>query len=345
MIILRVAVATALSLCALAQTEPVELGGTGTSGGVGRNGLDFKLMGDGPEAALPSGWGTLRTGYRMSQGGPLTFVSHYVYDSPHDVYFGYDVLIDKQPSGAYTLTFAKLSLSPLELVYEIRRNPPVGWPMPPPSRNPADWTFEPLPAYLQPQTLREGETLRVELLTDKDTGRKMYENLRILPERGPVRASIVRGAPLAVNRPMPVVPTVAGTAREFSAADAELQLTQPHVTLNGAPQDSTGRNPATVHGPLLWFYLPGHGRYVLSLVPHPDLDFKLAGEARGGVISFSLGAASIKLECPVPVAPGSFAYNLYVLHDPEWEPTAQAQKGQFALGSVDPGELIALRRK
>jgi hypothetical protein len=143
---------------------------------------------------------------------------------------------------------------------------------------------------------------------------------------------------------VPTVPTVAGNPRDFSAADAELQLTQPRVTLNGAAQSTTGRM-FSANGHLVWLYFPNHGRYVLSLAPRPDLDFKLAGEVRGGAVTFTLGEDSIKLECPIPIATGDSPYNLYVLHDPEWEPTAQAQKGQFALGSVDPGELAALRRK
>jgi hypothetical protein len=83
----------------------------------------------------------------------------------------------------------------------------------------------------------------------------------------------------------------------------------------------------------------------LSLAPRPDLNFKLAGEVRGGAIAFSLGDDSIRLESPNPIATGDAPYNLYVLRDPEWEPTAQAQKGQFAAGSVSPGELAELKRQ
>lgn len=65
--------------------------------------------------------------------------------------FGYDLLIEKQQSGDYLVTFGKLSLSPLELVMDIPRNPPVGWPaerpMPALSTNPSDWTLEPMADY------------------------------------------------------------------------------------------------------------------------------------------------------------------------------------------------------
>jgi hypothetical protein len=63
---------------------------------------------------------------------------------------------------------------------------------------------------------------------------------------------------------------------------------------------------------------------------------------RAGTVAFTLGNDSIKLECQRPIA-GSAPYNLYVLRDPQWEPTSQAQKGQFAIGTVGVDELIALK--
>jgi hypothetical protein len=210
---------TAMGLTATAWAQPsgpVQLGGISRNGGLGHFGLKFTMMGDGPEVGLPAGWGTLRTGFRESSGDPLTFVSHYVYNSPAKVFFGYDLLIEKQQSGKYLITFGKLSMSALELVTDIRRNPPTGWPMPPPSTNPSDWTVEPLPGYPAPQMVRENETIRIALLRDKNSGRKMFDTFQILPERGPAPARpTARGAqPLPSNRPAPTVPTVSSSTRD-----------------------------------------------------------------------------------------------------------------------------------
>ena len=121
-----------------------------------------------------------------------------------------------------------------------------------------------------------------------------------------------------------------------------MQIRQPRVTLNGAAQSTAARTP-NANGSLVWFYLPGRGRYVLSLAPRPELDFKKAGELRGGSIKFTLGEDTITLECSNEIASGHAPYVLYVLRDAVWEPTAQAQKGQFAIGSVDAGELVKLK--
>lgn len=83
----------------------------------------------------------------------------------------------------------------------------------------------------------------------------------------------------------------------------------------------------------------------MSLAPRADLDFKKAGESAGRRDHVTVGDDSIKLECVSPIATGGAAYNLYVLRDEEWEPTAQAQKGQLAVGTASVGELAALKRK
>ena len=255
------------------------------------------------------------------------FYSRYLSDNVNQVYLGYELLVQQQQPGTYLVTFGKLGLTALEIAAQ--------------SHNSTEWTMQPLPAIPEPRVVHDGDTISVDLFVDAATGEKLIDDIRIDPPRAAIRlATSLQATP--VNRP---IPTVSGDARDFSAADAELQIAQPRVTLNGAAQNSATRGAANVRGSLVWFYLPDRGRYILSLAARPDLDFKKAGEVRGGAIEFIVGNDSIKLECPTPIATGGAPYYLYVLQDPEWEPTAQAQKGQFAMGSVSPGELAALRRK
>jgi hypothetical protein len=288
---------------------------------------------------------------RSAAGGP-SFSSRYVLDNVNHVMFGYELVLEEKQPGTYLATFGKLGITPLEISSEMApRLPPnapsglVRPPRPINSSNWSEWTTQPLPAIPEPRLVHPGDTISIDLFVDAVTGEKLIDDILIQPPRT-VR-SLAVGSPPALpaalaNRP---VPTVSGTAREFTAADAEMQLAQARVTLNGTPQSTIGRAAPNARGSLVWFYLPNHGRYVLSLAPRPDLDFKKAGEVRGGTITFTVGNDSIKVECTNPIATGNAPYNLYVLHDPEWEPTAQAQKGQFAVGSVDPGELAALKRK
>jgi len=53
-------------------------------------------------------------------------------------------------------------------------------------------------------------------------------------------------------------------------------------------------------------------------------------------IAVTLGMDTAKPECLSAITPGH-------KFDPSWEPTSEAQKSRFAMGSVDPGELVMLR--
>jgi hypothetical protein len=84
------------------------------------------------------------------------------------------------------------------------------------------------------------------------------------------------------------IPTVFGDARGFSADDAEIHFVPSGLSINGVSQDPPARQPY-VTGALVWFYIPGRGRYILSLTPRAELGFAQAGEVRGGAIRFTLG--------------------------------------------------------
>ena len=76
----------------------------------------------------------------------------------------------------------------------------------------------------------------------------------------------------------------------------------PNAMVAGQPPIASVAQRST--GALLWLYLPGRGRYILSLVPRPELDFKVAGEFRGGKAEFTVGTDLISLECNNEIAPG-----------------------------------------
>jgi hypothetical protein len=317
-----------VSVPALAQTAAVGLFST-------NGGPQFSLRTDPPSSGLER---------RFSSGGSFgsipdgpQFISRIVVDNTNRVYFGYELLLEEQQPGTYLATFGKLNASLLEVLSIL---PPGSNSLPQRTGNRTEWTMQPPSTIPEPRVVHVGDTINMVLFGDAATGERLIDDIHILAPQSIF--SNLNPPPPAANR---LLSTISGTPRNFSAADAELQLVQPRVTLNGIPQSTAGRAGPNAGGLLVWFYLPNHGRYVLSLTPRPDLEFKLAGEVRGGAINFTLGGDSFKLECPAPVASGNAPYNLYVLHDPQWEPTAQSQKGQFATGSVDPGELAALNRK
>ena len=118
-----------------------------------------------------------------------------------------------------------------------------------------------------------------------------------------------------------------GEPRDFSA---ELHIASPRVTHNNQTLTSTD----SVSAATVWFYLPGLGRYFLSLAPHPN--FIRAGEVKGNTLSFTLQGDTITLVSDSQIAPGSARYNLYVSHDRNWLPKNDADKSKLLLGAGNP---------
>jgi hypothetical protein len=264
-----------------------------------------------------------------------TFYSRILLDNANHKYFGYEVLVEQQPSGDYLVTFGKPGITPLDLAgggnirFSVNQDGTTN----------LDWTPVPLPEIPKPSVVPSG-TISIDLFTDPATGAKLIDDIRILPPMRSMRFQV----PMAARMPVAAapVPTVSGTARDFSPSDAELEIDLPRgVTLNGVRQSSIPLH--NVHGPIVWLYVPEHGRYVFSLTAHPGLGFKKSGEVRGGVISLAVDGDAITLESPKPIAPGDAPYHLYVLHDPDWEPVAESQKSRPGLGSVSAAELTALK--
>ena len=166
--------------------------------------------------------------------------------------------------------------------------------------NPGEWKRLPLAKYPAPQLIHVGNVISIELWAAPDTGQKIIDYIRaneLLPysitrTAAPPKTAVLAFAP----------PNVSGPAREFSAEDAEMRIAQFRISVNETMEDPPRFATAST-GAMVWFSLPIHGRYCLSLTPHAALGFAKAGEVRGGVVTFTLDGATLKLECPLAIAP------------------------------------------
>ena len=259
----------------------------------------------------------------------VTYFTRTFTDSVNREIFGYELLLEQQQQpGSYLATFSKTSMTPATAA-DVGKD----W---------RDWSVRDvqLPA---PKVVHEGDVLVVELMTDATTGFRLADYITIRASAPPGPMTGAAGPVFTGSMPLTArgaTPTVSGPAREFSAEDAEMRIMQPRITLNGDLQ----RNALgpVVNGSLVWLYLPGHGRYILSLAPRLGLRFRPAGEVRGGVAKFTVGGDTVSVECPQAIATGHAAYTLYVMTDAQWEPTSSRQKGELAMGSVDVEELEKL---
>jgi hypothetical protein len=107
------------------------------------------------------------------------------------------------------------------------------------------------------------------------------------------------------------------------------------LAVNGKQLEEWGGG---MSGTAVFFYLPGYGRFVVSLAPHTDLGFRKSGQVRGNTLAIHSGADTFLFECDGPIAPGGGAFNLYVYHDPTWRP--RGGPDAFQLGASSARSLV-----
>lgn len=126
------------------------------------------------------------------------------------------------------------------------------------------------------------------------------------------------------------VPVVRRPGKDFYSDAGELELAPLSVTVN----DRLIELPKElVKGRVIWIYVPGKGRYFLSLQKHLELRLELAGQVEGDSLDFQLGNDIFHILSEDRIAPGSSAYNLYAGHQPDWKPAVESA-GALA-GSMD----------
>jgi hypothetical protein len=184
-------------------------------------------------------------------------------------------------------------------------------------------------AQLKNVTTPELQALYARLLrVDQELDAKLSETRREI-------AGQLRSNPPPPPPPRPPAPSIPGLARELSAEDAEFDVVSPMVYINGVLQGGTVR--VQLRSPLVWLYLPGRGRFVLSLVPRPG--FEQAGKVEGGALVVKSGDDTIALKCLGPITTEYETYIVYVKHDADWRPDPAPTSANPLMGTLPPGEI------
>jgi hypothetical protein len=249
------------------------------------------------DPALPSlgnlGGGTI--------GGEGT-IHRLMWDRHQRVYFGYDASIESlQEPNTYRVTFSQLTMNADDAQRAL-------------GSDASNWTPLPAPDWGGPavRTIRAGEVLSLDLLTNSDTGQKIVDYVTV---QGSSSLASANTDPWHAGF---IYET--GTPRDFRADDAALEVRLPRVSVNSDLGTSAITSGVVAYGAAVWFYLPMYGRFILSLTPHPELGFRKAGEIRGSALTFTSGNDTFNLVSSSRIAPGSGPFNLYVLHDMSYRP-------------------------
>ena len=222
--------------------------------------------------------------------------SRFVIDEVHRQYFGYDISAEATSvAGQYRVTIAPLTWTPKE----------------------QGLTPVLLPKYPEPQLVNESDTIELDLLVSPDGKQKVSDYIQVGMKPEPLAAT---------NTQQPKGYTLDDGPVNF---DFENDAT---VWVNGEKYPGS-YGSETKPGATVWFYYPGQGRYVLSLVPHDG--FSKAGDIRDNVISFQGEGQQFEIRTmKLIVGSSAGAWNLYVLHDPTFQPK-EAGSVQFATDRLE----------
>ena len=171
------------------------------------------------------------------------------------------------------------------------------------------WTHLELPKYPVIPNVHAGDTVALDLLVNDATGQKIVDYL-----------TLRRAGDMDLK----------SEPRDFQLTDVDMTLITPRVSVNGKPlPDSEGLG---FSGRVVWLYINGRGRYVMSLFPNQKLGYQKNGVVSRHGLLFHDGATEVRIECSRGVAPGGGAYNLYIKHQPDWRPPEAAP---WTIGSSD----------
>jgi hypothetical protein len=327
---------------AVGQSQPLFLGEQPQI----RIGPSFHIRAEPPSAKIPD----LGSSVVLHRSGDGAIVARRILTDPADnVYFAYELAVAPQGQPDTFL----VSFRPID--------PREG------GTDPDSGTKQGPAAFPPERMIHLGETVAIPLGVVPGSGITLIDE--IVVDRAPLRVEeflfamrdrmslLLAKAPLILelrNRGIeptppsnegsgpPPVPIVTGVPRRFAAADAEFKASLfLRIRMNGGPEVEL----PSARGRLIWFSLPGRGRYILSLVPRPELGFVKAGEARGGYLSVQIDGDSFVLTSGTSIAPAGAAFFVYALHDPEWEPASLSQRGKPQAGSVGLEEIVSLRKE
>lgn len=301
------------------------------------------------EPAMP----VLEDGFDASTTIVEGVIHRVMLDRERRVYFGYRVAVEVlRETNSYHLRFWPLTLTP-GLARSLLGDDDARWTsLGGPTLDGLHWNsgrVAPLPGTVTLWSsppferatsvaagIRSGDVLALTLLTNPATGQKIVDYVTVQEPGQPFRGfEIVPPREFAF---------AAGTPRDFSAADGELRIREPRVSIDGRLHESTIDARHDEAGAIVWMYVPGRGRFLLSLTPHPELGFERAGEVRGSALTFTAGDETFNVVTGGRIAGGA-PFNLYVRHEPDWVPTYQhANRSAFIMGSADRAEWVVETR-
>jgi hypothetical protein len=207
--------------------------------------------------------------------------------------FGYDLWVSANPA----LKKFTIAVRPLDPQYE-RKLRAASTSETELSQSEVIATF---PKSTEAQTLDDGDAFTLDLLVNQGAGVKIVDVVKVTFDRSNLKEP-------------PRNP-----ARDFTLDAVELAVKDYRLLINGAVAGA-GKSTNGCAGALLWFYAEGNGRFIVSLVPREGYEFQKVGVIEDNRIEFTVNNNRYEWLSSSPILSGGGAWNLWVLHDPKYQP-------------------------
>lgn len=242
--------------------------------------------------------------------------------------FGYDLVVEPLATGQRF----KVSARPLDREFEARLRARSGAVAARGAQTP--FNVSTLAGATGEQHVADGETFALDLMVNEQLGLKVVDYVKVSAEKSRLFA-----------------PPVPSPARDFAVTNVELAVNNYQLQIDGETLRTSGVRRSCA-GALVWFSLPGRGRFIFSLAPHEGYDFRKVGLVEDNKIAFTWGDVRYEWISDAPiVGSGGGAWNLWVLHDPHDADTfapppvaEDRQESKFARVLRDPLRVLAERR-
>lgn len=219
--------------------------------------------------------------------------------------FGYDLIIEPVPaSKTFTIGVGPLN-SQIEkkLMASNGDNPPL--------------PIATLPQLAEPQILDDGDSFALDLLVNQKTGVKIVDRVKVSFDRSNLWDESPRAIP-----------------RDFTLDAVALKVRDYRLSVDGNTV-AEGKHGKNVAGALIWCYIEGSGRFIFSLAPREGYEFQKVGIIADKKIEFTIKGKHYEWVSSEPILPSGGTWNLWVLHDPTYQPFGSQQANKHEKSKLE----------
>lgn len=240
--------------------------------------------------------------YSSGTGYTGNIVHRVMMDAKNKIYFGYDLVVEKQnESGKFRVEIKPLSKSPNKLFVQN-------------SSDYSGFTAKTLPKYPDAVFLDDGDSVTMEILENQQAGIKISDIIKVNSEWKKF------GSYFSERE----------SAKDFTIDEVNMYFDKPEISVNGQKTIHGGG----ASGNVIWFYIPGKGRFIFSFRPQPEFDFRKNGMILDNKMIFEHDGEKYEVVNKSPVLNSGGKWNLWVIFDRNYQPESPDLPNSYVFGAA-----------